>query len=138
MTLDPVHARGVKLMLARRCGELQKASALAERGAECQVHRVTPLLTQTVRPVFQLATSCDELKSTTFSVDPVCRRRASARLLVTDPGNQFPPGKNFMILSIFGAMGSAFGDDASFQYIWQLVRSLEAALAITAALACNR
>ncbi|KPB94942.1 hypothetical protein ALO36_104158 [Pseudomonas syringae pv. tomato] len=43
-----------------------------------------------------------------------------------------------MILSIFGAMGSAFGDDASFQYIWQLVRSLEAALAITAALACNR
>lgn len=62
MTLDPVHARGVKLMLARRCGELQKASALAERGAECQVHRVTPLLTQTVRPVFQLATSCDELK----------------------------------------------------------------------------
>ncbi|RMR56212.1 hypothetical protein ALP83_200028 [Pseudomonas syringae pv. actinidiae] len=43
--LDPMHAQGLELMLAQRCGELQQAFALAEGGTECQIHGAAPLLT---------------------------------------------------------------------------------------------
>ncbi|WP_032620929.1 hypothetical protein, partial [Pseudomonas syringae] len=72
-------------------GELQQASALAERGAKGQVHCVTPLLAQTVRPVFQMAISCGELKNTQRSASILFAANARATaLLVADPGSEFP------------------------------------------------